>query len=241
MIRIIYGIILLFLICQFCISQRSFIDYELSDLYSVKITVAICENKTCSGMATIQISSKTNSSFNQIIQSENLYFYTDDENSTKIKKSSTYKKQDGSIGVYKEDIPVTFEDYNFDGRIDVAIRNGNNGGYGSPSFDVYVYNITKKQFVLSKELTELASINLGMFQIDKNRKRIITNTKSGCCWHSTSEYEVVFRKGLQLVSEVIEDATIDEGKNVLVTERNLLNSKWQIKKKKYSINDYYKE
>ncbi|MGB5031540.1 MAG: hypothetical protein WBO76_05475 [Saprospiraceae bacterium] len=43
------------------------------------------------------------------------------------------------------------------------------------------------------------------------------------------------------MSEVIEDATIDEGKNVLVTERNLINSKWQIKKKKYNITDYYNE
>ncbi|MBK8483849.1 MAG: hypothetical protein IPL31_05765 [Saprospiraceae bacterium] len=236
-----YYIITLFLACQIGISQNSFIENELSDLYSVKITVAKCEDKICSGKGSIKISSKTNPNFSQSLTSENLHFYAEDKNTNKIKKSSTYKNKDGSIGVYKEDLPVAFEDYNFDGNIDVAIRNGNNSGYGGPSFDIYVYNITKKQFVLSKELTELASTNLGMFQIDKNRKRIITNTKSGCCWHSASEYEVVFRKGLQLVTEIIEDATIDEGNYVLVTEKNLVNNKWQIKKKRYKTKDYYKE
>lgn len=134
---------------------------------------------------------------------------------------------------------MIFDDFNFDGSEDLAIRNGNQSGYGGPSYDVYVYNSTRKQFVLSNELTALAYENLGMFQTDHKRKRIITFAKSGCCWHITTEYTVVPKKGLQKVYEMEEDAM--DGEYVTVTTRNLINNKWASQSKKYKIKDYYKE
>lgn len=142
--------------------------------------------------------------------------------------------------MYNEQSPLIFDDFNFDGSEDLAIRNGNNSGYGGPSYDIYVYHSTKKQFVPSDELTSLAYDNLGMFQTDHERKRIITFAKSGCCWHITTEYAVIPKKGLQKVYEMEEDAT-GGGEFVKVITRNLINNKWVSKTKKYKLDEYYKD
>ena len=104
---------------------------------------------------------------------------------------------------------------------------------------VYVYNITRNQFILSDELTELASKNLGMFQTDRKKKRLITFAKSGCCWHITKEYLVIPNYGLLKVHELEEDATDKEF--VIVTTRDLINNEWISKKEKLKIEDYHKK
>ena len=35
---------------------------------------------------------------------------------------------------------LIFVDFNFDGSEDLAIRNGNEGAYSGPTYDVYVYH-----------------------------------------------------------------------------------------------------
>lgn len=143
------------------------------------------------------------------------------------------------IQLYDEQSPLVFDDFNFDGSEDLAIRNGNHSGYGGPSYDVYVFHATKKKFVPSTELTKLATENLGMFDTDAKRKRITTRTKSGCCWHLMTEYEVVPQKGLRKVYELEEDAT--NGKTVTVTERKLIKNKWTKTVKKLKVEAYYND
>ena len=161
-------------------AQKDFTISTASQNYTAKIRVAKCEDKTCSGRATIKLYPANSSTVLQEFKSKDLYFNLDGSNNPSTK-----------MEMYDEESPLFFGDFNFDGSEDLAIRNGNNSGYGGPSYDVYVYNVTKKQFVLSKQLTALASTNLGMFDIDKKTKRIITHQKSGAAWHSTTEYEVV--------------------------------------------------
>ena len=84
----------------------------------------------------------------------------------------------------------------------------------------------------------LTQENLGMFDLDAERKRIITFNKSGCCYHIRSEYKVIPQKGLILVQEFIEDA--QGGEWVSVIDRNLIRGKWVEKVKKYRIDQYYK-
>ena len=217
---------------NYCYAQRSFEIKDGSKNYFAKISVKDCKENTCSGTATIKLYLKSSSNVFQTLKSEDLYFsLNENEGKPTININQLYGEQS----------PLIFNDFNFDGYEDLAIRNGNRGGYGAPSYDVYVFNATKKQFVRSSELTELASSNLGMFETDKTRKRIITFSKSGCCWHETTEYEVVFRKGLQKVKVLTENGTVDEGEHVEITEKNLIHGVWKTKKKKYKIKEYYKE
>ena len=165
----------------------------------------------------------------QILSSDDLYFSLDVSNSPSV----------NVVELYGEQSPLIFDDFNFDGTEDLAIRNGNYGSYGGPVYDIYVFNQSKNKFVLSQELSVLTQENLGMFELDKKRKRIITFNKSGCCYHIRSEYQVVPRKGLLLVREFIEDATSPQGDQVEVTDRNLVNGRWKEKTKYYPTAKYY--
>lgn len=211
------------------LAQKNFVIKDGSNRFDVKITVENCEGDTCSGNGTISLIDKKSKQIFQTLSSDDLYFYLN-------------KNQQPSVNViqlYNEQSPLIFDDFNFDGSEDIAVRNGNQSSYGGPSYDVYVYNSTKKQFVISKELTALAYENLGMFQTDHERKRISTFAKSGCCWHITTEYAVIPKKGLQKVYELEEDA--QGGEFVKVTTRNLIKNKWVNRTKKYKIDDYYKD
>lgn len=89
---------------------------------------------------------------------------------------------------YGEQSVLIFEDFNFDGVEDIAVRTGYFSCYGGPSYDVYL--ATKKGFKKSESFSELASSNCGMFAVDYEKKQLETMTKSGCCWHQFSKYVV---------------------------------------------------
>ena len=200
-----------------------------SDLYTAIIEVE-CEEDTCSGLGKVKLYSKENKKLIQNFESEDLYFYLNENQQPSV----------NVIQLYNEQSPLIFDDFNFDGSIDLAIRNGNMGSYRGPTYDVYVYHKNKKKFVLSEELSDLTYLNLGMFYTNHEQKRIITFNKSGCCFHVTEEYQVVPKKGLVLVKELIEDATPTVGRDrVEVTERHLINGKWQETINYYPIDEYY--
>lgn len=207
------------------------VDFEIKNAsakYTAKITVDKCEDNQCGGKGNIRLMDKKTALLFQTLTSEDLYFFLD----------SSQKPSINAVQLYGEQSPLLFDDFNFDGTEDLAVRNGNNSGYGGPSYDVYVYQSTKKQFVLSIELTNLVTENLGMFHTDKKRKRLITFAKSGCCWHITTEYDIVPNKGLRKVYEFEEDA--QGGELVTVTTRKLINGKWISKSKSYTVSEYYK-
>lgn len=209
------------------VKQRSFEINNISKEYTAEIIMDSCDDQKCEGKGSIKLIEKKTRSVFQTFTSDDLIFDIDSIN-VSTDRGSKY---------YNEDSPLIFDDFNFDGTEDLAIRNGHRSGYGGPSWDVYVYNSTRKQFVLSKELTELAVNYLGMFQTDHKRKRLITNGKSGWAWHITTEYEVVPKKGLLKVYELEEDGTKDD-ENMIVTLRKLINNKWTITTKIYKDKDY---
>jgi hypothetical protein len=89
---------------------------------------------------------------------------------------------------YGDQSVLIYEDFNFDGIKDFAIMNGFQSCYGGPSFDIYLW--IKDAFKFSDSFSELSNNYCGMFQVNTNRKRITTMTKSGCCWHQYSEFIV---------------------------------------------------
>ncbi|WP_228409821.1 XAC2610-related protein [Chryseobacterium sp. T16E-39] len=215
---------------SFSFGQNHFELKSGSNQYDAAITVADCDGEKCSGNGTVELRDKKTSRVVQTLNSDDLYFYLNKDQQPSV----------NVIQLYNEQSPLIFNDFNFDGSEDIAVRNGNESSYGGPSYDVYVYNSTKKQFVISDELTSLAFENLGMFQTDSKRKRIITFSKSGCCWHITTEYRIIPKKGLDKVFELEEDA-MGGGDFVKVTRREKIKNKWIIKTKKYPIKEYYKE
>ncbi|HEY4373921.1 MAG TPA: FG-GAP repeat protein [Burkholderiales bacterium] len=201
----------------------------LSAEYGARIEVKTCDADTCSGPAKVTLYRRADKGAAQTFETEDMQIMLDRAKPV-VNDSRLYEDQSALIA----------GDFNFDGSTDLAIRNGNNSGYGGPSYDVYVYNVTRRKFVPAPDLTDLASTKLGMFQVDAKRKRLVTMEKDGCCWHLISEYAVVPGKGLITVHTVEENARTVED-HVVVTISDLAGGKWKRSKKTYLIKDYYKD
>jgi hypothetical protein len=105
---------------------------------------------------------------------------------------------------YGEQSLIMYEDFNFDGKKDFAICDGQNSCYHGPSFQIFLS--TTKGFLYNKDFTRLAQEYCGMFQIDSEKKQIYTMTKSGCCWHEFSTFSVINNKP-QAINVIVEDAS----------------------------------
>lgn len=209
-------------------AQFKFLSNNTSNEYNAKIFVADCSDGHCEGKATIILYDKISEEEIQTFHSADLDF-------------SLTAKQDARIGwldLGKYQSPLIFGDFNFDGSEDLAIRNGNNGAYGSPSYDVYLSG-KNRTFILDKSLTQLASENLGMFLVDRKLKQISTEQKSGCCFHKTTSYIMDSKKGMVEVSSVIEDSSM--GDEVTVITQKMIGGKKQKTVQKFKAKDYYAE
>lgn len=108
---------------------------------------------------------------------------------------------------YGEQSVLIHEDFNFDGRKDLAIMDGQNSCYHGPSFQIFL--ATDSGFKASPEFTQLAQEYCGMFQVDASKRRLSTMTKDGCCWHQFNTYDVLANKPHLL--ESIEDSWLGSG------------------------------
>ena len=187
---------------------------KTSKKYDIIVYIKSCEDTYCEGSGKIELYEKGTTHLVQAFPMKELY----------VELSQGGKMIEGVNQMYGDNGAVIMDDFNFDGTEDLAIRDGNYGAYGGPSFNVFVYHSTKKKFVKSEELTELASTNLGFFDVDKKEKRLTTFSKDGCCWHIATKYAIDKKKGLIKVYESIEDGT-NEG-IIISTERKLIKNQW---------------
>ncbi|WP_066565998.1 FG-GAP repeat protein [Snodgrassella sp. CFCC 13594] len=206
---------------------QTFLVQQGSPLYDAKIDIA-CEKHHCQGPAEITLYRKNTQTPVQTFTVPDMTIFLNEQAQPSV----------NVVQLYDEQSALIFNDFNFDGQPDLAIYASNDGPYGGPVYQVYVFNKTRQRFVLSRELSELTQMNLGMFQTDATRKRLHTMSKSGCCWHQSSTYSVVPGKGLRLVSEHTEDAT-GGGEKVTVTQREWVNGRWHKSVRQYPLKSYY--
>jgi hypothetical protein len=211
-------------------AQQTFLLKNASKTFDVKIEIAKCEDDICEGKAAVHLLEKDGSSPIQTIAMPNLY----------LELSADRKPTANLIELYgTNNSGVIFDDFNFDGTEDLALRNGNEGAYGGPSYDIFLAAKPDNKFVKNAALTKLASENLGMFEIDKKQKTIETFNKSGCCWHQTTRYKVTGNRPVK-VYVFTEDAA-DGGEKVQLTTETLVAGKWKKTVKQALKKDYYKE
>ena len=84
---------------------------------------------------------------------------------------------------------IIYDDFNFDGKKDLAIYDGRNSCYGGPSYQVYLQK-SRLKFQHNESLTRLAQEYCGFFTIDKKKKQLRTMTKSGAAWHQYNTYVI---------------------------------------------------
>jgi len=209
-------------------AQFKFLANNSSNQYKAKIFVDKCDDNSCSGKATVIIYDKATDREVDTFHSEDLDFDLTKTQNAKL----------GWLDLGKYQTPLIFGDFNFDGFEDIAIRNGSNGAYFSPSYNVYLASGQNK-FLLNKELTKLASENLGIFDIDKKTKQLSIHQKDGCCFDKTINYKFDAKNVLYEDSSVIEDSSIAD--NVTVITQKLVNGKIKRTVQKFKMKDYYNQ
>ncbi|WKW46377.1 hypothetical protein P3875_11470 [Myroides sp. JBRI-B21084] len=185
-------ILVLLLFPLFINAQTSYELTNFSDSYFAKIIDTTNENSEVETNCLLKIYLKNN---NKLIFSAPAFYSDADLEGSKIK--SNIKQIP-----YGEQSILIFEDFNFDGTKDIALRTGYYSCYGGPSFAIYL--ATKNSFVYNESFTELGSNYCGMFTVDTEKKQLSTMTKSGCCWHQYSTY--VVEKNQVIPIEIIEES-----------------------------------
>lgn len=207
---------MLFLMLLFNISafaQQKFDIKNASKSYDVRLEVAKCNDWKCEGDAKFSIFKKGQRKPFQVVKTPT-EFMIEEARRTNTKLMYDYQSA------------VFFEDYNFDGIEDLAIRDGNNGGYGGPSYQIYLFSPKSRKFVHNDPITDLNQGEyLGMMEVDKKKKVLRTFSKSGCCWHQTKEYAFINNRPKK-VYEWTQDATIPDENNVQITTKRLIKGKW---------------
>jgi hypothetical protein len=207
--------ILLFSTCA--VSQIKFEVKNASKLYDVVIEVEKCERQICEGRVTYTLFKKNSKQAFQEFKLDDTEFMLGDNDKPSVNVTRLYDEQSA----------VSFSDYNFDGIDDLSLCDGRNGGYGMPSYQIYLFSSRAKKFIHSEPFTELSQEGrLGMFEADAKRKRLRTLSKSGCCLHTIEEFAVVNNQPKKVL-EIVEDATIADEKRVKITTRRLVNGRWR--------------
>jgi len=118
-------------------------------------------------------------------------------------------------------------DFNFDGYEDFALYNGRYGPYGSQTYNVYLYSPAKKTYVLDESFSDLTFGSLNFFEIDAKRKRLVTFSKDGCCYHYDTAYVVRDNRPVP----VLRTSREYKGSYELVTVEKFVGGKWKTTKR----------
>jgi FG-GAP repeat len=97
---------------------------------------------------------------------------------------------------------VAVGDFNFDGYDDLAVPVDNAGPYGGQTYAILLFHAASGHYAEAPRLSALTRENLGLFAVDKQRKRLRTFNKSGCCVHFKSKFAVVHDEPILRGSEV---------------------------------------
>jgi len=102
---------------------------------------------------------------------------------------------------YEGQSMILYEDYNFDGKNDLAVQQY----YSSkgPSYSIYLSK--NNTFEYDSAYTKIIRNSQGNFDLDTLDKKIYTRGNGGCCWHSFSTYSIQNTRPV-LISEVIEES-----------------------------------
>jgi len=206
-------------------AQETFKINSSSAVYDIVIDIDRCDEEQkrfnlCIGPGRVSIYRKGSAVPFQILSLKNL-----EVNKDQLAYNPEIDKNIRKL--YDDEYSLIFGDFNFDANEDLAVCNGRNGGYGGPSYNVYLYNAKSKKFIENVRLSKLTEGYLGLFFVDSKKRQLLAYSKSGCCYHETEVYKVIHNKPV-LAEKIIEEASGDDatGYVVKVTTRKLLNGKW---------------
>lgn len=227
------SLLLLLLAARAASAQETFKVRSALRGYDLTVNLSSCgdEEDKCSGPAVVRIFRKGEAAPFQSLSLPSVEIYR----GTVEHNDQTSRNR---RGLYAEEYSFVGGDFNFDGLEDFAVCNGREGGYGGPSYNVFLFDRRSARFVESRRLSGLTEAPyLGLFFPDARRKRLTAHSKSGCCYHETEVYALVNNRPV-LVEKIVEDATPWGGAPegfVLVTTKRKAGRRWVSTTKKEKL------
>lgn len=129
---------------------------------------------------------------------------------------------------------VEFGDFNFDGLEDVAISDGMEGGYITPSYQIFTLSSKTNRYVHRPEFTKLSQgPSMGLFTVDKKKRMLFTQWREGCCYFIKEGYAIVRGRPMKISKLIVDESSADRKWDVITTSR-LVKGRWKtwIKRKK---------
>ena len=204
-------------------AEQTFLIKNASKLYDVKIKIDSCEDDICNDKATVYLMKKNQTKAFQTFEMEEMYVRLDADTKPDGKPLEVDRDKISGVG---------FEDYNFDGILDLAVSNGYYKPYGSISYDVFLFDKAKNKFVKHEGLTKLETENVSV-DIKKKQRIIEAMTKSGCCWNQTTRYRLVKNRLVKFYVYTEEYNSSDE---VVITTETLVGKRWKRTSKTKRVN-----
>ena len=202
-------------LCSSILAQKTYELKNSSKSYNVRITAENCDENVCAGDAKFSIFRKGKRKAFQTLTTATEFMAQD------------AKHPDPKI-LYNYQHLVFFEDYNFDGISDLAIRDGNHNFDEGPSYQIYLFSPKMKRFIHSRAFTNLNQTNyIGAMQVDEKKQVLRVFSREYNRWESTEEFKVVRGNRLKKVYQRTEDTTDEE--RVKFTTKRLIKGKWRTK------------
>ncbi|MCV6628524.1 MAG: hypothetical protein OIF50_01555 [Flavobacteriaceae bacterium] len=188
------------------ISQMLYTIKGFSQKYYAEVTIADGSEAEVFKEAVIRVFDSQNSL--EVIELEvaELHLQLD----TKGKPTSNFSELP-----YGDQSVIVAKDFNFDGQDDLAIMDGQNSCYHGPSFQIYLQSEAGLKH--SEAFSRLAQEYCGLFDVNTTDKSLHTMTKSGCCWHQFSTFEVV--DNIPKLKVVVEEDASQEPFHITTVKR----------------------
>jgi hypothetical protein len=199
---------------------------QISGKYSARILIDQCNGDVCRGRARVSIINlETHEKIAEIESADFSISVNSDSNSNEVLLAAIGNEE------------IVIGDFNFDGHDDVAIQNGLGSSYGYASYEVFTYDANKQVHSLNLALTRLTGGEyLGMFVVDKKRKRLLAYNKAAAGIFESFEF-ISDVRGLKKTCEKSE--IWDMPNNLVkVTVKTLENNRWRIRKKSFPDDGY---
>ena len=184
--------------------------------WTFEVTAASCKDfvdsvQHCDGGATVAI--RGPQGIAQSLQVDTIY----------VNSAATAYRGPLAQGYQQHVYTFVLGDLNGDGRDDLMIATGREGGYGGRSYDVFLFEPKSGTFVRNQAMTELMHGANAPFSVNPDGGLALSFT-DGCCLHVFETYRMQGGDAV-LVERVSEDST-DAKKPITKTER-LINGKLQ--------------
>ncbi|MDP1609737.1 MAG: lysozyme inhibitor LprI family protein [Thiobacillus sp.] len=181
----------------------------------------------CTGPAIVQIMRLDSGKILQTIVAPNIVMHVPDGKQPLANSNAMYDY--GGV--------INLADYNLDGKPDLALQTGNLGPYAQPSYDIFL-NEVGGGFKHSSAFTNLSRESLDSISIEGNQ--MVVTSKSGCCIHYKSWYDVANNRPVPS-RQLTFDSASDEKYDLTITDA-WKNGKWhRVAVKKDRKSDYCEE